>query len=112
MLDWLVPSAWAGAGSPGGSSGWGAFLLPLLLLVIFYYFLIHLPQRRRQQERKRMLDNLKRGDEVVTSSGIYGRITGIADQTVTLEIAPKVRIKLAKSAISAVVSRAEGNKKE
>jgi len=59
-----------------------------------------------------MLDNLKRGDEVVTSSGIYGRITGIADQTVTLEIAPKVRIKLAKSAISAVVSRAEGNKKE
>lgn len=107
MLDWLIPAAWA-ADKPAGTGGLGALLLPLLILVVFYYFLIHMPQRRRQQERKKMLENIKRGDEVLTAGGIYGKITGVADQSVTLEISPKVRIKVAKSAISQVVKKAEG----
>jgi len=114
MIDWLVKSAYASGqpSGPGGTSGWATLLLPLMILFAFYYFLIHLPQRKRQQERKRLLDNLKRGDEVLTTGGIYGKVTGVADQNVTLEIAPKIRIKVHKSSITQVTARSEGGEEK
>jgi len=112
MLDWLVPAAYAagattpapGAGSPFGQ--YGSLIMIIGMMVVMYYFLIAMPQKKRQRERDSLLKSMKRGDEVLTASGIYGKITGVADQTVNLEIAPKVRIKVHKSAITQVTASA------
>ena len=65
---------------------------------IFYFLLIR-PQQKRTKDHQRMLNELKRDDEVVTSGGIYGKITGLTDQVVTLEIAPNVRIKVQRAQV-------------
>jgi preprotein translocase subunit YajC len=120
MLDWLIgvahaageaaPAPAAPAG-PGGIFGRGDLtsMIPfILLMVVMYYFLLYLPQRKRQRERDTLLTNMKRGDEVVTAGGIYGKVTGITDQSVNLEIAPKVRIKVTKGSIASVVAQSSG----
>jgi len=70
----------------------------LAVIVIFYFFMIR-PQMRKQKELKTYRDALQRGDKVVTTGGIYGKITGISDNTVEVEIASGVTIKIDKYAI-------------
>ncbi len=114
MIDWLINSAHAAGNAPAGSAGSGQWLQLLIFVVpiiIFYYFLIHMPQKKRQTERKNLMEGLKRGDEVLTAGGLYGRITGVADQTVNMEISPKVRVKVSKSHIAQITARAEGEVK-
>jgi preprotein translocase subunit YajC len=72
--------------------------------VIFYFLLIR-PQQKKQKEVQELLNNLAYGDTVMTTGGIHGKITGLADAVVTLEIADKVRIKVARSAIGAVLQK-------
>jgi preprotein translocase subunit YajC len=76
----------------------------IIIFVIFYFLLIR-PQQKKQKELKAMLDNLAYGDTVMTTGGIHGKITGLADAVITLEIADKVRIKVARSAIGAVLQK-------
>jgi preprotein translocase subunit YajC len=81
----------------GGLMG---MMLPLVLMfVVFYFFLIR-PQQKKQREVTEMLNQLKNGDQVLTSSGILGRITGLTDQWVVLELQEKVRIKILRSHIA------------
>jgi preprotein translocase subunit YajC len=79
-------------------------LVPLVLVFGLFYFLIIVPQRKRQRTIDAMLDNLKSGDKVVTSGGIYGTIVSIRDdkRTVQLKISenPVVRVEVARTAIS------------
>lgn len=101
----LIDRAYAMAPPPGGEGGGGglfAMLFPLLLMFLIFYFLLIRPQQKRAKEHQSMLNALKRGDEVVTSGGIYGTITGITENTVTLEIANNVRIKVVKAQISSL----------
>jgi preprotein translocase subunit YajC len=91
----------AGAGQ-GGASQWMG-LMPLVLLFVVFYFLLIRPQQKRSKEQKKFIENLKKGDKVVTSGGLYGTITGITDDTVTLEIADKIRVKVLKGAIANTV---------
>lgn len=86
-----------GAAQQGGSQ-WMS-LLPLILLFVVFYFLLIRPQQKRSKQQKLFLENLKKGDKVITSGGIIGLITGIAEDKVTLEVAEKIRIKVLKSAI-------------
>jgi len=95
----------AGQAGQGGQQWMG--LLPLVLLIVVFYFLLIRPQQKKAKEQKQFLENLKKGDEVVTSGGIYGKITGITDNTVTLEIAEKIRIKVLKSAIVMLAPKGE-----
>jgi preprotein translocase subunit YajC len=88
----------AGAGQ-GGASQWMG-LLPLVLLFVVFYFLLIRPQQKRAKQQKMFIENLKKGDKVVTSGGLYGTITGITDDTVTMEIADKIRVKVLKGAIA------------
>jgi preprotein translocase subunit YajC len=74
-------------------------LLPLLLLFVVFYFLLIRPQQKRQKQHKSFLEGLKKGDKVITSGGMYGTITGITDDSVTLEIAEKIRARVLKSSI-------------
>lgn len=69
------------------------------VFLIFYFLLIR-PQRKEQNRHKKFLSELKKGDEVVTSSGIYGRVAGIADNVVTLEIANQVKVRVTKNSVA------------
>jgi preprotein translocase subunit YajC len=92
-------------GSGSGQGGGYMAFLPLILLFVVFYFLLIRPQQKRSKQQKVFTENLKKGDKVITSGGVYGTITGIADDAVTIEIAEKVRVKVLKSA---VVGNAKG----
>ncbi len=92
-----------GAPSGGGGMGSLASFLPLILMFVVFYFLLIWPQQKKAKAHRQLLSNLQKGDNVVTSSGIYGQITGLTDTTVTLEIAEKVRIKVSRSAVAGVI---------
>ena len=87
-------------------------LLPILALFLLMYALLIRPQQRQQKEHKAMVDALKQGDRVVTSGGIHGRITGITDDVITLEIAERVRIKVNRGAVATRQATAATPKKE
>ncbi len=105
----MISTAFAMGGNPGaaGAQGGGDWSFIIMMAVIFgiFYFLMIRPQQKKQKELKAMLDNLVYGDMVMTTGGIHGKVTGLADAVITLEIADKVRIKIARSAIAAVLQK-------
>ena len=114
MLDLLTTgTAWAmGAGqksAAGGESagGLGGLLsgpIPMLVLMfVIFYFLLIRPQQKKAKAHKAMLGNIKKGDKILTNGGIFGRVTGLDEQTLTLEIAPQVRIKVSRGHVAGVV---------
>lgn len=74
--------------------------LPLILIMGIFYFLMIMPAQRRQKKVTEMLKNLKTGDKVITSGGIFGTIAGLEDDSVQLRIAEQVKIKISRSAIA------------
>jgi preprotein translocase subunit YajC len=86
----------------GGGAGMGGFLIPLVLMFGIMYLLVILPQQRQRKKTQLMLSELKNGDKVVTSGGIYGVINGIDGDTVILKIADQVKIRIARAAIAQV----------
>jgi preprotein translocase subunit YajC len=94
-----------GGGSTGGFGDWGFMITMGVIFVIFYFLLIR-PQQKKQKELKALLDNLAYGDTVMTTGGIHGKITGLADAVITLEIADKVRIKISRSAVASIIQKA------
>ena len=73
--------------------------LPIIIIFGIFYLLLIAPMRKRQKKLQEMIDNLQKGDKVVTTGGVYGKVTAIDDKVVHLEIADKVRIRVARSAI-------------
>ncbi len=74
-------------------------IVPLIVLVGFFFVFIVLPQRRQMQAVAAMQSRIEVGDEVVTTSGIYGRLTRVDDDTVDIEVAPGLQLKLVRRAI-------------
>jgi preprotein translocase subunit YajC len=101
----LESIAYAADGRPG-FHGFVDFL-PIILIFIVFYVLLILPQQKKIKKHREFINNLKRGDEIVTSGGIYGKITGITDNVVTIEIADKVRIKVSKDQIMRYSTKGE-----
>jgi len=95
----------AGGGKMGGGGDWSFIVVMVILFAIFYFLLIR-PQQQKQKELKAMIDNLAHGDTVLTSGGIHGKVVGLTDAIVTLEIADKVKIKVSRSFISTVLQKA------
>lgn len=91
-----------GAGANADPSQQMLGLLPLVAMFAIFYFLLIRPQQKRQKEHKAMLEALKKGDEVVTSAGMLGRVTALQEDVVTVEVAPDVKIKFQKSSIASV----------
>jgi preprotein translocase subunit YajC len=88
------------------NGGSGFFLL--IIAFGFLYFVMVRPQKRRAMETRRMLADLKPGDEVVTAGGIYGTVTDLVDdEAVQVEIAPDLRVRVARKAIGAVIKHDE-----
>lgn len=73
---------------------------PIVFMLIVFYFLLYRPQKKEQQARKDMLLNLKKGNKVVTVGGVYGTITEIKDDVVTIKIAEKVEVQVARMSIA------------
>ncbi|PIE70480.1 MAG: preprotein translocase subunit YajC [Deltaproteobacteria bacterium] len=90
-----------GASASGQPGGFAAFV-PIILMFVIFYFLLIRPQQKKAKEHREMIDNLKRGNKVVTSGGIHGTITAVDETTVTLEIADKVKVKVTKGYITTV----------
>ena len=88
------------AASPDGSpvSPW-VQLVPVALILAIFYFIMLMPMRRRQKKIEEFLQNLKIGDKVITSGGLYGSITRLGDQSLQLQVAEKIRVEIARSAI-------------
>ncbi len=88
------------AGSAPGGTGAIFSFLPLILIFVIFYFLLIRPQSKKAKEHKGMLENLKNGDKVITTGGIYGVIEGIEGDAITLKIAENVKVKMSRSAVA------------
>lgn len=97
------PPGDGGGGALGGLMG----LLPLVVIFVLFYFLIIRPQQKQQKAHQEMLNNLKKGDKVITSGGTYGLVEQVGDSTVTLKIADGVKVKFGKGFIASVRGSAE-----
>jgi preprotein translocase subunit YajC len=88
-----------------GAGGLGSLVsfAPLILVFIIFYVLLIRPQQKKAKEHQRMLGQIKKNDEVMTSGGIYGKVVALADTVVTLEVAPNVRIRVHRPQISDIV---------
>jgi preprotein translocase subunit YajC len=104
MLNFIDAAYAMAPGQPGaGSGGAGGFLgsiVPLVLIFVVFYFLLIRPQQKRAKEHKSMLENLKRGDKVITSGGIYAVIEAVGTNTVTVKIGENVKVKVGKAYIA------------
>ncbi|MBN1185914.1 MAG: preprotein translocase subunit YajC [Bacteroidales bacterium] len=81
-----------------GQSPYGNFIFLALLIFVFYFFMIR-PQSKRQKELKNFRESLTKGDKIITTGGIYGKIAEIHETTVIIEVEEKIRLKVDKSAI-------------
>ena len=108
-MDWInLAYAMGATGEGAGGQGGGlAAFVPLLLMVAIFYFLLIRPQQRKQKEHRTMLTNLQKGDSVITQGGLHGKVIGLTDTVVTLEIAEKIRVKVQRAYIAGLVSRGE-----
>jgi preprotein translocase subunit YajC len=93
--------AYAQTGAATGAGGGLAGFLPLILIFVVFYFLLIRPQQKKAKQHTAFLGQLKKGDDVVTSGGIHGKITGLTDTIITLEIADSVRIKVNRPSVLA-----------
>ena len=75
-------------------------MVPFLLVLVIFYFILIRPQQQRAKEHEQLVESLKRNDQVVTMGGLHGKIVDVSESTVTLEIAPNVRIKHERAQIS------------
>jgi len=98
----MIETAYGMAGNGGGQGGGIAAFLPLIAIVVIFYFLLIRPQTKRQREHKMMVSTLRKGDKVVTNSGMFGTIVGMDDKEnkVVLKVADNVKIEFLKSSIA------------
>jgi preprotein translocase subunit YajC len=108
MLDIAYAQTAPGIGGPGQMLSF----LPLVLIFVVFYFLLIRPQQKKAKQHQEMLGKLKKNDEVMTSGGIYGRVVTLADNVVTLEVAPNVRIRVNRPQISTVITNEKTSGKE
>jgi preprotein translocase subunit YajC len=96
----------------GGAGGLVQGLLPMVLIIGVMYLIVLRPQMRKQKETQRMLSELKKGDDVVTTGGIVGRISGIKDDEVTLQVQEGVRLRVLRSAVAGRHKVGDGSKQD
>ena len=105
----LIETAYAMGGGGGGAGGGSPFsmLIPFVLVFGIFYFLLIRPQQKRAKAQREMNSSLNKGDEVVTDGGIFGTILKVGENQVTLEIAPKVSIRVVRSRITELVKESK-----
>ena len=104
----ITPAFAQGIGAPGGLDTYLQFV-PFVLIFVIMYFLILRPQQKRARAHQDMIKNVRRGDTVVTSGGILGRVAKVTDDAseIEVEIAENVRVKVLRTMISEVRAKGE-----
>lgn len=95
----MGPTPEGGAGQ-GGAAGLVTSLIPLILIFVIFYFLLIRPQQKRAKEHKTMIENLKKGDKIITSGGIYGVIESVGTNTITIKVAENTKVKIGKAYVA------------
>ncbi|MBI1931538.1 MAG: preprotein translocase subunit YajC [Ignavibacteriales bacterium] len=96
--------------APQGQNGGGSMISTLIMfgaIFAIFYFMIIRPQQKKAKERDALLNSLKKGDKIITGSGIHGTVAGLEDNTVLVDVGNNVKIKMERSAIGQVVSSKE-----
>ena len=106
MVDMAYAQGAAGAANAGGSMM--QLVVPMIFMVVIFYFLLIRPQQKKAKEHKALLENLREGDQIITSGGIIGTIVNIDDQLVNVEIADKVRIEMGRPYIAGFAPKKSG----
>ncbi|AGY91603.1 hypothetical protein SPICUR_03035 [Spiribacter curvatus] len=102
-MDFFISDALAQSGGQPGA-GLTGLIFPIALIVIFYFLLIR-PQQKRAKEHKKLVENLSKGDEVLTNGGIVGRISDVGDTYANLTLAEGVDVRMQKSAVAQVLPK-------
>lgn len=95
--------AYAQGQGAAGSGGWVS-LIPIILMIAIFYFLLIRPQQKKEKQRQAMINNLQKGDRVVTAGGMHGVVVAIKEDAVTLKVATNTNIDFVKSSIQAKIS--------
>lgn len=99
MIDTALAQSGAGGAAPVFMQ-----ILPLILVFAVFYFLLIRPQQQKARQHQEVLANLKRNDEIVTGGGLYGKVVAISDDIVTVEVAPKVNVRVSRPTIAHVLT--------
>ncbi|GAB2495317.1 preprotein translocase subunit YajC [Arenimonas alkanexedens] len=105
LLDIFVSPAAAAAGGAAGQPSMLGSILPLIVIFVVFWFLLLRPQMKRAKEHRELLSKLQKGDEVITSGGMAGRIEDLGESFVTVEIADRVSVKVQRGAVTAVLPK-------
>ena len=105
-MSFFIPAAYADAAAPAaGPAGTGFEWIFLVGFLVIFYLMIWRPQAKRAKEQKNLLGGLQKGDEVVTSGGIAGKIVKVSDDFVVIEVSDTVELKIQKMAIAATLPK-------
>jgi len=92
------------AGSPAQAPSSLPSLLPLVLILAVFYFILIRPQKKQMKQQQAMINSLKKGDDIVTSGGVHGKVSALKGKEIELEIAPNTRILLSKQAVARMLT--------
>lgn len=103
MLGEIAYAMGPAQGQGGQQQSPYTFLIFMGLLFAVFYFILIRPQQKRQKEHRQLLENLKKGDKVITTGGIQGTVVALSDNVVTVEIADKVKVKVGRNYIAGLM---------
>ena len=103
----FITEAYAQSGAAAGGSSLILQFAPILLIFVIMYFLILRPNQQKQRAHREMVANLRRGDTVVTSGGLIGKVAKVEDTEARIELAEGVQVRVVRSSISEVRTRGE-----
>ena len=89
-----MPASAQGAGAPAAGPSLMSTVFMMVMLFVFFYFLILRPQNQQRKQHQAMIDAVRRGDTVVTSGGLVGKVTKVGEQELTVELADNVRVRI------------------
>ncbi len=103
LMAFATPPSGSGGGQQS-SAPWVMQLFPFFILIFVFYFLLIRPQQRKAKEHQKLMEGLRKGDKVVTSSGILGTVVGVQEKTVSIRSAD-TKLEILKSAVSEITER-------
>ena len=103
MVDFFISNAYAQAAAP--QQGGGSFLIMMIIFFVIFYFMLMRPQMKQAKEHKKLIENLNKGDEVVTSGGLLGKISMVDENFIVLEVAPQTEIKIQKQSVTSLLPK-------
>jgi preprotein translocase subunit YajC len=107
MAGFLTSLQAAQPGRPQGGVGMFTALLPFLLVFVIFYLLIVMPQRKRQKKHQSMVEQLKPGDRIITSGGIYGTVMGVQPDRIELKVSANVKIDITKTSVAVILGQGQ-----